>query len=381
MKILRGMTWNHDRGLAPMLATAAKFAETHEGIQIEWTARSLQGFADHSIGLLADEFDLIVLDHPFMGTAAGGNYLVPLDENIPHEILQTLRRESVGASHDSYFYHGHQWALAIDAAAQVAGYRPELMEAVGAKIPTTWEEVHDLAKFRPGFVVTPLLPVDAFCSFVTLCANSGHPPFSYGDKIVSKEAGELALQTLKELAKSTPEEALAWNPIAVWEKMSTTDEAAYCPLAFGYSNYARPGYRRSQIKFTNIPSRGSLGPSGSILGGAGLAVSAKSKAIQVAVEYAAWVAGAECQKTIYVESGGQPGNRNAWTDPCVNAISNHFFEDTLTTLERAYLRPRFPGFIEFQTEASSLISRFLKGGWSTSETLQRLEDCYHTRMP
>jgi multiple sugar transport system substrate-binding protein len=375
------MTWNHDRGLAPMLATAAKFAETHKGIQIEWTARSLQGFADHSIDLLAGEFDLIVLDHPFMGTAARGGYLVPLDENISPDILQTLRRESVGVSHDSYFYQGHQWALAIDAAAQVAGYRADLMEAAGAKIPTTWEEVHDLEKLRPGFVTTPLLPVDAFCSFVTLCANSGHPPFSSGDNIVPREAGKLALQTLKELAESAPKETLAWNPIAVWEKMSTTDETAYCPLAFGYSNYARAGYRRSQIKFTNIPSRGPLGPSGSILGGAGLAVSAKSNAIQIAVEYATWVASAECQKTIYVESGGQPGNRRAWTDPSVNEVSNHFFEDTLTTLERAYLRPRFPGFIDFQTEASSLISQFLKGGWSSSDTLQRLERCYLRRKP
>lgn len=377
MKILRGMTWNHDRGLAPMLATAAKFGETHEGIRIEWTARSLQGFADHSIRALADEFDMIVLDHPFMGTAARGGYLVPLEEHISPEILETLRLESVGASHDSYFYEGHQWALAIDAAAQVAGCRMDLIEAAGRKVPTTWSEVHELAKVRRGFVTTPLLPVDAFCSFVTLCANSGDPPFFVNDnQIVRNETGKLALQTLKNLAGLAPTEALSWNPIALWERMSTTDEIAYCPLAFGYSNYGRPGYRQSQIRFANIPSRGRVGCSGAILGGAGLAISAKSKETEIALEYARWVASAECQKTIYVESGGQPGNRRAWTDPAVNNMSNHFFEDTLPTLEHAFLRPRFPGFVEFQTEASSLIGEFLRGGKDVTSTLHSLNDCY-----
>ena len=131
MVTLRGMTWKHDRGLAPMLATAAQFAERHPDVRIEWEARSLQGFADHPIRDLAQEFDLLVLDHPFMGTVAKGGYLVPLDNYISSEVLCNLRNESVGASHQSYFYDGHQWALAIDAAAQVAGYRPDLLAAVG----------------------------------------------------------------------------------------------------------------------------------------------------------------------------------------------------------------------------------------------------------
>lgn len=379
MAILRGMTWNHTRGLAPMLATAAKYAEMHGGIVIEWTARSLQGFADHSITTLADEFDMIVLDHPFMGTAARANCLVPLDNHIPPQTLEILRAESVGASHDSYFYDGHQWALAIDAAAQVAGYRPDLIEATGAKVPTTWKEVHELANVKRGFVTIPLLPVDAFCSFVSICANSGVQPFVSSEEVVLRETGELALRTLIELARSGAEAALEWNPIALWEKMSASDEIAYCPLAFGYSNYARDGFSRSRLKFTNIPRRGPLGSSGSILGGAGLAISANSKVVDVAVDYATWIAGAECQKTIYVESGGQPGNKSAWTDPSVNTQTNHFFQDTLATLESAYLRPRFPGFVEFQTEASYLISEFLRGGRSPEDTLRSLDESYRKR--
>jgi len=252
---LRGMTWKHDRGLAPMLATAARFAETHPDVHIEWEARSLQGFADQPIRHLAEDFDLLVLDHPFMGAVAKGAYLVPLDSYIDPAVLSNLRSESVGASHASYFYQGHQWALAIDAAAQVAGYRPDLLAAAGVTVPLTWEEVAELARIRPGFVTTPMLPVDSFCSFLTLCTSFGEAPFATGTrKVVSKEAGESALHQLKALGECAIKEAHELNPIAVWEKMSTTDEIAYCPLAFGYSNYARPGYRRSPIQFTNIPT-------------------------------------------------------------------------------------------------------------------------------
>jgi multiple sugar transport system substrate-binding protein len=377
---LRGMTWKHDRGLAPMLATGARWSQTHPGVRLEWEARSLQGFADHPIRDLAEEFDLLVLDHPFMGAVAKGGYLVALDNHISPEVLSNLRSESVGASHESYFYQGHQWALAIDAAAQVAGYRPDLLAAAGMKVPSTWDEVSELARVGPGFVTTPLLPVDSFCSFLTLCTGFGETPFAAGPhkvhKVIGKEAGESALHQLQALREFAVKEALELNPIAMWERMSTTDEIAYCPIAFGYSNYARAGYRRAPIHFTNIPSRPPRGPAGSVLGGAGLAISARCKELSAAVDYAVWVASAECQKTIYVQSGGQPGNRAAWIDPGINEMSSHYFEATLPTLEQAFLRPRFAGFIDFQTQASALISDFLRGENSSAATLDSLDEFF-----
>jgi multiple sugar transport system substrate-binding protein len=70
MKTLRGMTWNHDRGLKPMLATAELFEKRNPGVSISWEARTLQEFADFPVDELAKRYDLIVLDHPHMGTAA-----------------------------------------------------------------------------------------------------------------------------------------------------------------------------------------------------------------------------------------------------------------------------------------------------------------------
>jgi multiple sugar transport system substrate-binding protein len=374
---LKGVTWNHDRGLAPMVATARRFAEDHPDLRIEWEARSLHEFGDSSVKTFAGRYDLIVLDHPFMGAVAQDRCLVALDEYVPQTTLDTLQSESVGVSHQSYFYDGHQWALAIDAAAQVAGYRADLLKAAGARVPETWDEVFELAKICPGFVSLPLFPLDSLMCFFSLCANAGYPAFSEdASRVVNHHVGESALLRLRALAKNSTAEALTENPIAVWERMSTTDEIAYCPLAFGYSNYARNGYRRSLLSFANIPSSGALGCAGATLGGAGIAVSQRCTEVESAVQYATWVAGADCQRTLYVQSGGQPANKCAWMDAEANALTNGFFQSTLPTVEKAFLRPRFAGFPQFQNAAFDSVWKFLKGEGSPEVTLNTLDELY-----
>lgn len=377
MITLRGITWKHDRGLAPMLATARRFSEDHPDIRIEWTVRSLHEFGDSSVKSFAENYDLIVVDHPFMGAIARDRCLVPLDELVSRTTLDTLKSESVGVSHQSYLYDGHQWALAIDAAAQVAGYRADLLEAAGVQVPKTWDEVFEAAKIHPGFVSVALFPLDSLMCFFTLCANAGHPPFSEDSGlVVNHDAGEFALLRLKDLAKSSMPDALTMNPIAMWERMSTTDDIAYCPLAFGYSNYARDAYRPSRLSFTDIPSSGAAGCAGATLGGAGLAVSKRCGELETAVQYASWVAGADCQRTLYVQSGGQPGNKRAWSDPGANTLTNNYFLQTLPTLEKAFLRPRFAGFTEFQTAAFDVVWKFLKENGSLALTLNTLDELY-----
>ena len=156
-KTLRGITWKHDRGLAPLLATAKDFCERHPGLRIEWEARSLQEFGEGTVKALADNYDLVIIDHPYMGQVAQEQCFLPLDEHFTPVQLRELERDSVGASYRSYYFEGHQWALPVDAAAQVAGYRADLLEANGFKVPQTWEEVLSLAKFRRGFVSSRLI--------------------------------------------------------------------------------------------------------------------------------------------------------------------------------------------------------------------------------
>src|SRR3712207_9484902 len=79
---LTGITWNHTRGYLPLVAAAQRFADRDPGVEIVWHKRSLQEFADAPIERLAESFDLLVIDHPFVGYAARHPTLLPLDEYL-----------------------------------------------------------------------------------------------------------------------------------------------------------------------------------------------------------------------------------------------------------------------------------------------------------
>ena len=371
---LRGITWNHSRGFLPMVATAQRFSETHPGTEIVWEKRSLQEFADYPIPRLAKNFDLLVIDHPFVGYAAHHADLLPLDEHISTDFLADQDTNSVGESHRSYLYGGHQWALAIDAAAPVSSWRADLLGRAHAKVPETWEELLELAS--RGMVAIPCIPVDSLMNFYMFCCALGHDPFSRENLVVDPEVGTEALTMLRELASLCSPEIFNRNPIATYEAMTNDDAITYCPFAYSYSNYARPGYARKQLVFGDLCNIGKSGRARSTLGGTGLAISTACKHREVAIEYACFVAGPECQKRLYVQSGGQPGYRSAWTDEEANRVTNNFFRSTLAAQDRAYLRPRYEGYIDFQDQAGGVVYEFLRNGGNPRTVLNELQQVY-----
>jgi multiple sugar transport system substrate-binding protein len=366
---LTGITWEHERGFAPMVATAREYEKMHPGVRIHWEKRSLQAFADFPLSELAARFDLLVVDHPHVGDAARGKYLLAMDISGRDGELKKLAAQSVGRSFESYRFGEHLWALPIDAATQVASYREDLLE----RVPARWEEVIGLAK--QGRVIWPIKPVDSMMSFLTLAANRGTPCRVNGDgSLIDRESAVRVLEMMRELAALAPAECLAMNPVQAYERMCADDRFAYCPLGYGYSNYARPGYRRCTLRFTNLAASDGFGSRGSTLGGTGLAVSATSKHPDIALDYAFWVASSECQKTVYFDAGGQPGNAAAWEDERVNQACGDFFRGTRQTLERALVRPRYDGFLHLQDKGGDAVNAFLSGKATIDTTMDRLKE-------
>jgi len=355
-----------------MVATAQRFAELHPGVEIEWDARSLQEFADSSVSQLAQQYDLMVIDHPSCGQAAEERALLPLNEWIPEEFLTMQAAASVGCSHASYEYDGRQWALAIDAAAPVSGWRPDLLKRAGAAVPRTWTELLGLA--RRGLVTFPAKAIDSLMHFYMFCDGLGEAPFLDEEVLVSEEIGIRALKMLRELFSLCDSQCLLRNPIATWELLSASDTVAYCPFAYGYSNYSRPGYSAHPLENGDLITTDDGRPFRSTLGGAGLAISARCQHKTIATEYAQFVASPQCQSTLYFDSGGQPGNHTAWVDDEVNRRCNKFFKSTLPALDRAYLRPRFFGYLEFQERAAAAVHRYLALGQREEEVVVELNN-------
>jgi multiple sugar transport system substrate-binding protein len=370
---LTGITWNHTRGYLPLVATAQRFGELHPGTTIEWHRRSLQEFADAPIERLAERFDLLIIDHPFAGYAAAHPTLLPLDQHLPAEFLADQAANSVGASHPSYAYGGHQWALAVDAATPVSAYRPDLLERYAVRPPETWDDL--LALARRGLVALPTIPIDSLMHFYMLCIGSGGLLFTDDGHMVGQEAGVAALELLRELVGLCAPACLQRNPIATYETLVGGDELVYCPFAYGYSNYARPEYTTHPLRFGGLVHLAGQ-PLRSTLGGTGLAISARCENIPAALEYAQLVAGPDCQRGMYTLSGGQPGHRQAWLDQALNQATGNFFLDTLPTLDQAYLRPRYAGYIPFQDHAGPIVQRYLREGGDARATLAELDGLY-----
>ncbi len=196
--------------------------------------------------------------------------------------------------------------MASDAAAHVAVYRPDLLP----EPPRTWDEVLELA--ATGRVVWPAKPIDALSSLITVAANGGAPANAESGVFLPEDDALSALDLLHRLTAYVPERNLGDNPIQVSEQLSTGDDWWYAPLVFGYTNYARAGFRPGRLKYTDMPTRsGAL--TGSILAGAGIAVSATAVDLDAARAFALWLASAEVQRGVYFDSGGSRATR--WPGP------------------------------------------------------------------
>ena len=357
MTHLTGITWDHPRGYGGLEATAVSFNQTHE-THVSWERMGRSEMMRRNLRELAAGYDLIVVEYQQVGLAAASGCLIPLDSMVSSEVLGLQHEWSAGPSHRSYEYGGHQWALAADASSQVSAHRPDLIPSQ----PGDWDAVVELAMSQGGRIAIPLLPADAFASFLTLCANGGEPPFADGAQVAPRETALRALTLLGRLAGLVNGASLELDSAGVLEMMSKGDEIAYAPLVDGYSNYSRPGFRPKQVRFADMPSSGE-GPTGSLLGGAGLAVSSRCADAKAAADYAVWVCQPETQRGLYFESGGQPGNRVAWLDEGVNRGSDGFFTRTLATLSSSYLGPRYDGYLEAASACGELIHDWLvKGG-------------------
>lgn len=372
--IINGITWGHSRGITPLLAAAQRYQELHPHIEIIWKKRTLQEFADFPIEKLTDDYDLLIIDHPWVGTAAATKCVLPLNDYLPDDFLEDQALNSAGYSHQSYNYESKQWALAIDAATPVASYRADLFEQAGRKVPDTWEELIALA--QEGKVAMAGIPVDLILNFFMFCIAVGEEPFRTDEEVVSKEKGIAALKHMRELWSLCDSEIFNYNPIAVAEAMTKTDKYWYCPFAYCYSNYSRKGYAAKQLIYADLIRFKEHGRLRSALGGTGLAISATTKHQEVCLQFTQWISSPTIQQTFYAEHGGQPGHRSAWTNPALNQLTNNYFENVLPAIDRAYVRPRYHGYLYFQDHAGDPLRDYLMHGGKEQELLDKINTIY-----
>src|SRR5688572_29443748 len=97
--VLKGITWGHSRGITPLVAYSQRFSELNPDVEVIWEKRSLQEFADFPIEKLTNHYDLLIIDHPWVGCAAATGCVLPLDQYLPKKYLEEQALNSIGNSH------------------------------------------------------------------------------------------------------------------------------------------------------------------------------------------------------------------------------------------------------------------------------------------
>ena len=300
--------------------------------------------------------------------------MVPFDGHLTGEQRQLFERDSVGKSWQSYASEGRQWALPIDAACQVASFRPDLMAAYG-EVPRSHDDVVDLGRRtrKDGkWLGLPLVPTDAMCLLLTL-----GDPREDADDFIGRDRVEQAIGQLRELSELSHPSSRQWNPIRCYDHMIANDDVVYVPFAFGYVNYASRT-ETPRLRFADAPIPGSAG---ALLGGAGIGVSAQSANVQAAIDYALFLCSPDNQRGQYVSAGGQPGSLSAWRDSAVNAATGDFFADTLKTIQSSYLRPTHAGFITFFRDTAPRVEAAIAGELTVAELADWVNRRYRETRP
>ena len=372
MATIKALTWDHPRGYNALAAAARRQEVIDAGLDIQWDKQPLEGFESHPIADLCARYDLVVLDHPHIGEAVGGNCLRSLESVFGQAVVDGLASESIGPSLSSYRYAGSHWALPLDAATQVMALRDDL---IGGGAPQTWDDVLDISR-RTGKVALSLAGPHAALRFLSIATAFGEPPAeSDPDVLVSPKTGQAVYELMAELASLSPRSVLSQNPIGILGHMAEENDVILCPLIYGYVNYAAP-VEGQAITFANAPSKTPGGRPGSTLGGTGIGISKRCDPSPELKAHLLWLMSSDAQIGFIPGHDGQPSRREAWHDAQVNGRWGGFYKSTAATLEAAYVRPRHDGYITFQGKASALLREAFEAQSGASGVVASLQDLY-----
>ncbi|MEM8822772.1 MAG: carbohydrate ABC transporter substrate-binding protein [Pseudomonadota bacterium] len=360
----QGLTWDHPRGY-DALAEAARRADVGRAEPlISWDKQPLEGFESAPIADLCARYDLVVLDHPHIGEAVAEGCLRSLEDLFSAAQIAEWEAQTVGPALGSYRWAGRHWALPLDVATQVMARRADKI----AEPPGDWDSVEDIAASQP--VALSLGGPHAFLTLISMAAGQEH--VVGGDDMLPDDVALACLARLRRLAAKAPRGTETLNPIGLLDAMGNGDGIALIPLIFGYVTYARPGHTKHALAFSDAIRW--AGGKGGVLGGTGIAFSARATPAPDLVEHIAWLMRPETQTAFIPDNGGQPSARPAWQSDAVNAAWAGFYRDTLQTAEHALLRPRFDGFPTFTNAAAEDLRAALASGADEMTILKALRD-------
>ncbi|RMH11028.1 MAG: extracellular solute-binding protein [Gammaproteobacteria bacterium] len=374
---LIGLTWQNPRGVDPLMAAARLWRELHPDVEVVWEALPWIEFEHRLLDAVTGKckpYDMVMLDHPWVGTLVSHSYLRAWDSLVDQSYLDDLKRRVVPPSYDSYVWHDRLWALPVDAACHAGLIREDLLAI--HDLPRDWSVLGEWAKqrFDPPRSYPLVLSINSVlgnCLFLALMNSLGTPAYTDPENpTCDPEAARKILVMLSELLTFVPPGSTTWGPWDIYEYMTTHDDVSYCPQIFGYVNYFNTAGNR-KLRLAGCPTLWNKPPT-PILGGVGLAVTQTCREVEAASAYAMYVMSESVQRRIFPSNSGQPADRSVWDDVKINDTVNGFYSDMSSLMEHSFIRPRYSGFHDIELRNADTLDRFWSGAASLDETVEAL---------
>ena len=211
-----------------MPRTRRRFAAAHPGIEVEWQRRSLRDFGVQPIEDLAQQFDLLVIDHPFAGRAKALGCLLDLRPLFPADFHAMLEVQSVGPSTRCYDYGG-LWGLptrcGVPGGELPGGPASGLGLDARLRPSTRCSALGRKARKAGKWITVANLPDGFFC---LVCdhfgSTSGTTMRADDDKMIEPAVFEATLGHLRQLVELSNPEGRDWNPIQTYDAMVARDD-------------------------------------------------------------------------------------------------------------------------------------------------------------
>ena len=384
MITLRGRTWRSaKRGHGGLRAAAASYTRIHPDVRIEWEQLEFDElFLDSRSQFVSGsvDFDLLMIDHPWVGEFAVNGWLVDLDEMLEAGQRADLEDDADPSSLESYRYEGGLWALPVDAACQILAFRPDLVGKAADRLPGDWDSFlalggscHDPPD-RCAFTHQFGGP-NQFLTLLGIAAALGDSPYGEPARGLDPDAGARGLGILRRVWELSLEsqvgspEQLAHRTFPL---MLSEDRAAMCPGVFAYITFYGGGGER-RLGIADMPVMPETGKRTSLLGGMGLAIPSASLHRDAAWDYAWYVMSRKVQGGVYLENGGQPGRVSALTSGYADDACAGFGPVLAKALDGCFIRPTPPGWHRAERVGGDIVMGFLKSEAGEAETLSELD--------
>jgi multiple sugar transport system substrate-binding protein len=321
-------------------------------------------------------YDVMSLDVIWTAEFASSGWITPLSAR-QFPLAQFLRPAVATAT-----YQGHLYAVPFTSNAGLLYYRKDLLAAAGAKPPTTWAQLADLAgTLGPRFHIGGY--GGQFQAYEGLTVNFAEAVQSAGGSLLSPSGATItvnspqASQALQFLVNGfrqgwIPQAALGWNE-ALSEQAFEAGKLVFLrnwPYVYGDASKPGPGnVVAGKFGVTTLP--GLHGPGSSTLGGANLAISAYAQHPATALAFIKYLTSEATERYILERSALPPVWTSLYSQP---ALKKQF--PFLPVLKQAILtatpRPALADYNQFSLAISSAVHQALAQRQSVSATLTQL---------